>query len=142
MLIYLPNGSTSRLLVGVERIVPQGMADDPYTVLGELMRGPAAADRADVYPAMPAGITIDDVESVYIAGSMMALNFKGAIHEKLRGISEDNEFAMVFAIVNTLTNFEGIRSVQFLVEGERVGYLGGGMINVVDPIIKNPGIIR
>jgi len=143
--VYLPNSNMSTLLVGVERIIPQGMAEDPYVVLGELMKGPAASDRTDAYPAMPAGITIDDVKDLYIANNRMVLDLKPEVAGKLQDVSSDNEFIMIYSIVNTLTNFEGIRSVQFLLDGERVFYLGGDKndrITVIDPIIKNPGIIR
>ena len=49
---------------------------------------------------------------------------------------------MVYSIVNTLTNIENIKRVQFLVDGGRVQSLGGGIINVIDPLLKNPGIIK
>ncbi len=142
ILVYLPNGSTSTLLIGVERIIRQDMSTDPGVVLSELMKGPSAYDRSDAYPAMPAGITYEDVDDIYIAGDMMVVNLDNAVDAKMMAVTQENEFTMIFSIANTLTNFEGIRSVQFLVEGERVEYLGEGWICLIDPIIKNPGIIR
>ena len=50
---------------------------------------------------------------------------------------------MIYSIVNTLTNINNVKRVQFLVDGERVEYLAdGNQLCVIDPLIKNPGIIR
>lgn len=141
--LYLPNSTTSTLLTGVDRIVPQDIASDPRSVLAELMKGPAQKPyRSDVYPAMPVGVTIDDVNSIYIAGNMMVVDFSEDVPARLEDISDTDEFIMIFSIVNTLTNFDGVSSVQFLVGGKRVDHLGGGSISIIDPIIRNPGIIR
>lgn len=107
------------------------------------MKGPAAQDSSEVQPAFISGITMDDVNSVYLAGDTAVVDFKDSIREKMSGISEKNEFIMIYSIVNTLTNINNIKRVQFLVDGGRVEYLGdGNLLCVIDPIIKNPGIIR
>jgi spore germination protein GerM len=142
IVIYLPNSSTSTHLVEVERIIGQDMSNDPRVVLEELMNGPLSSDRSDAYPAMPAGITYDDIRDVYIAKNVMVVDISGDVAQKMADMTQENEFTMIFSIVNTLTSFEGIRSIHFLIDGERADYIGEGWINIIDPIIKNPGIIR
>ena len=142
ILLYLPN-STYTLLSSVNRMVGQNSAGYPAELLRELMKGPAAQDSSEVQPAFISGITMDDVNSVYLAGDTAVVDFKDSIREKMSGISEKNEFIMIYSIVNTLTNINNIKRVQFLADGGRVEYLGdGNLLCVIDPIIKNPGIIR
>lgn len=139
--LYFPN-STYTLLTSVERMVDQETAGYPMEILSELMNGPTSIDDKDVSPAFISGISMDDVNDVYLAGSVAVVDFKASIMEKLKEIDQKDESMMVYSIVNTLTNIENIKRVQFLVDGGRVQSLGGGIINVIDPLLKNPGIIK
>lgn len=141
ILLYFPN-STYTLFMSVERMVAQETAGYPEEILAELMRGPAGLDDKDVSPAFLSGISMDDVNDVYLAEDTAVVDFKASISDKLKGISRKDESMMIYSIVNTLTNIENIKRVQFLLDGERVESLGGGIINVADPLLKNPGIIK
>lgn len=141
ILLYFPN-STYTLFMSVERMVAQGTAGYPEEILAELMRGPAGMDDKDVSPAFLSGISMNDVNDVYLAGDTAVVDFNASISGKLEGISRKDESMMIYSIVNTLTNIENIKRVQFLLNGERVESLGGGIINVIDPLLKNPGIIK
>ncbi|MEA5003934.1 MAG: GerMN domain-containing protein, partial [Christensenella sp.] len=142
IVLYLPN-NTYTLLSSVTRMVEQKNAGYPEELLRELMKGPSAQDSSEIQPAFISGISMDDVNSVYLAGNIAVVDFKGSIREKAAGLSEKNEFIMIYSIVNTLTNISNVRLVQFLVDGERVEYLGdGNQLCVIDPLVKNPGIIR
>lgn len=139
--LYFPN-STYTLLNGVERMVDQETAGYPSEILSELMKGPAVIDDKDVSPAFISGISMDDVNDVYLAGSVAVVDFKSDIMDKLKQIDPKDESMMVYSIVNTLTNVGNVKRVQFLVDAERVDSLGGGIINVIDPLLKNPGILK
>ncbi len=139
--LYFPN-STYTLLNGVERMVDQETAGYPSEILSELMKGPAMIDDKDVSPAFISGISMDDVNDVYLAGSVAVVDFKSEIMVKLKEIDQKDESMMVYSIVNTLTNIANVKRVQFLVDGVRVDSLGGGIINVIDPLLKNPGILK
>lgn len=141
ILLYFPN-STYTLFMSVERMVTQGTAGYPEEILAELMRGPAGLDDKDVSPAFLSGISMEDVNDVYLAGDMAVVDFKATISKKLEGIDRKDESMMIYSIVNTLTNIENIKRVQFLLDGKRVESLGGGIINIIDPLLKNPGIIK
>ncbi|MDL2236663.1 GerMN domain-containing protein [Christensenellaceae bacterium OttesenSCG-928-K19] len=143
ILLYLQSSTTPSILMGVDRIIEQDKAYVPRVVLGELMRGPSGADTdSRVESTIPMGISLENVKEVYIANDTVVVDFDKTVDEVMQSVSEDMEFIMLFSIVNTLTSIEGIRRVQFLVEGERVEYLGDGKISIIDPVIKNPGIIR
>ncbi|HBU13080.1 MAG TPA: hypothetical protein DEB31_10290 [Clostridiales bacterium] len=143
LLLYLQSGTTSRVLLGVDRVIAQEQSYHPMVILTELMRGPSAADNiSDVESTMPVGVSAEDIADVYIANDIIVLDISKNAKEVMQTVSADTEFVMVFSIVNTLTSIEGIRSVQFLVEGERVEYLREGGVSIIDPIMKNPGIIR
>ncbi len=139
--VYLPGSNISPTLVGMSRVVPQNVAYDPSTVLSQLMMGPNEMEK-EVYPAMPDGISIQDVKDIYMANDILVVDLKRSVNDIMKTLSDDKAFLMIYATVNTLTSIEGVRRVQFLLEGERVNYLGNGAIHVIDPLIKNPGIIR
>ena len=58
-------------------------------------------------------------------------NVGGSLHEML----------LVSSIVNTLTEFPEITSVQLLVEGRKIDTIGGHM-DVLDPLRRNESLIR
>lgn len=138
--LYFPNSAYSKL-TGVERMVSQSAAGYPRELLAELMKGPVVTDKKEISPAFLSGISMDDVNTVYLAGDIAVVDFKSSVSEKIKGINRDEEVMMIYSIVNTMTNIEGIKRVQFLLDGERVESLGGGSINVLDPLLRNPGII-
>jgi len=138
--LYFPNSSYT-LLNGTERVIHQAVAGDPEVILTELVKGPSTVDGDELWPAVSGGVTMDDINSVYIAGDMAVVDFAQSAADKMQGVTEQNEYIMVYAIVNTLTTLDGVRRVQFLVEGERVEHLGSGMIEITDPLMKNPGVI-
>lgn len=122
-------------------MVSQSAAGYPRELLAELMKGPVVTDKKEISPAFLSGISMDDVNTVYLAGDIAVVDFKSSVSEKIKGINRDEEVMMIYSIVNTMTNIEGIKRVQFLLDGERVESLGGGSINVLDPLLRNPGII-
>lgn len=137
--LYFPNDD-GNMLYGIDRKVKQYEADSPMTILTSLISGPGEKDGDDVWPAFPIGVNNLDIKDVYISDNMAVVDFAPSILEKLSSVSAEDEKIMIFSIVNSLTYLQGINSVLFLVDGERVEYLGGG-INIVDPIMNNPGII-
>ncbi|MEG0834295.1 MAG: GerMN domain-containing protein [Christensenellaceae bacterium] len=140
-LLYLPNSSYT-LLSGVERIVEQSKVGFASTLLEELAKGPVNTDNKELWPAFPSGVSLQDIKEVYIADDMIVVDFEPSIIQKLQGISDTDEFIFIYSIVNTLSQIGRIKSVQFLVDGQRVQTLGSGILNVIDPILKNPGIIK
>lgn len=142
IVIYLPNTPGGVTMTGVERVVAQSESSDLEVVLDALMRGPRMSDSRDVWPAAPDGISVDSVIRTYRAGEMIVIDLKDTVSAILTQSGAHDERVFLFSIVNTMTNLKGVRCVQFLEEGKRVSYLGDGTICVLDPMMKNPGIIR
>ncbi len=138
--LYFPNSGYAMLL-GVERMVGQAAAGYPYELLSELMRGPVSTDKKEISPAFLSGISMEDVNNAYLAGDIAVVDFNGSVSDKIKNIGKSEEAMMIYSIVNTMTNIDGIKRVQFLLDGGRVQSLGGGEINVMDPLLRNPGII-
>lgn len=140
--VYLPNSSGGITMSAVDRLVPQAQADDPYETLRVLLNGPTDTDARDVWPAAPEGITVENVRDVYTAGDVIVVDLKSDVAQVLESGTAQEERALIFSIVNTLTAARGIRRVLFLQDGERTEYLGVRAICVLDPIMKDPGLIK
>ena len=48
---------------------------------------------------------------------------------------------MVYSLVNTLTQYDEIRRVRILIEGQAVTALSG-YLNLSNPLMRNPGLIQ
>lgn len=140
--MYLPSGSSATFLTPVERVVNENISNNLKSVMGELIKGPLNTDSTQSKPAIPGGITLEDINNIYMANNTAVIDFNNSILDKTKNLSREAEFVMIFSIINTFTNFDGIKNVQFLINGERVDYINNGWINIKNPLIKNPGINR
>lgn len=140
--VYLPNSADGITMSAVDRLVPQAQADDPYETLRVLLTGPTNTDTRDVWPAAPEGITVANVRDVYTAGDVIVVDLESNVAGILEGGTAQDERVFIFSIVNTLTAARGIRRVLLLQDGERTEYLGVRAICVLDPLMKDPGLIK
>lgn len=140
--ICLPNTPAGMTMTTVERVIAQSRAWQPEAVLATLFEGPVGLDSRNVWPAVPDGITMAQVKEIYASGSILIINFDRTVPEILQNVSEADERMMIFSIVNTLTGLPHIRRVLFLVEGERREYLGNETVCLLDPLMRNPGIVK
>lgn len=140
--IYLPNTPEGMTLTGVDRVIPQAETSNPSARLRMLFRGPVETDTRDVWPAAPEGVSEVSILDAYIAGEIAVVNLDPGIAAVLEEGSAQDERVLVFSVVNTLTDMNGVRRVLFLIDGERREYLGLQAIAVLDPLMRNPGIIK
>lgn len=140
--ICLPNTPDGVTMSTVERVLPQAAAADPRAVLQAVFEGPVGSDSRDVWPAVPDGVSMAGVLDVYIAGDVLVVDFSAEVADAMAQVEPQDGRTMLFAIINTLTSFENVRRVQFLVGGERRDWLGSETICILDPLMKNPGIIK
>ncbi|MDQ7790112.1 MAG: GerMN domain-containing protein, partial [Clostridia bacterium] len=87
-------------------------------VLRELVKGPAEADHGRAVPEEAKVISVNVVEGVAY------VNFSKELRTKHWGGST-GETMTIYAIVNSLTELDGIEKVQFLLEGEKMDTLAG-----------------
>ena len=129
-------------MTNVTRVIPQGQSNDLFLILSVLFRGPQGDDGRDVWPTALDGISARSILDVYRAEDMVVVNLDSGVSDVLSIAEPEDERTLLFSVVNTLTNIKGVRSVLFLVEGERRDYIGQESICILDPIMRNPGIIR
>ncbi len=70
--------------------------------------------------------------SVKIEGELATVDLSKEFKDNFSGGSTD-EAQTINAVVNTLGQFEGVKKVQFLVEGQKLESLGGGQ-ELTDPL--------
>lgn len=100
----------------------------------ELIAGP---NSSSLSPTIPQGV---ELISITINNGVARLNFNRSLIENHWGGSS-GESLTVYSIVNTMTQFPEIKSVQFLIEGEEVETLAGH-IYLKEPIQRNDNIIE
>jgi len=131
----------SKLLSKVNRMVSQEMVWSASIRLSELMIGPKASEGEETWPCFPSGINSEDILDTRIYKSTLEVDLSHNFMEKCKDLSSEEEMLLIFAMVNTLTDMQGINSVQFLVEGEKTEELAGHLY-FGDIFIKNPGLIQ
>lgn len=131
VVLYFAN--TSGYLQAEQRTVKKtpGIARQ---AINELCRGPQSQSLA---ATLPDGTRLLDIN---IKDGLCTVNFSRELVAKHSGGS-GAEYATVYSIVNTLTQFSSINQVQILVEGQVVDSIAGHL-DVSVPITRDDEIIR
>ncbi|NPV52291.1 MAG: GerMN domain-containing protein [Firmicutes bacterium] len=140
VVLYFARSTPTDFYLGTERrkigVGAAGEAADlPRRALEELIRGPSPGSNLErLLPAETRvlGVSIKD-RTAYV-------NFSRDIQTRFPGGSRTEEL-MVYSIVNTLTQFPGITSVQILIEGKKVETIGGH-IGIMQPLTRDEGLVR
>jgi len=90
--------------------------------------------------ALPKGLTAGDVLAVHASQEAIALNLSGGFADKLAALSQEQERAAVYAMVNTLTEGTDVRRIFFFFEGEQRETLAGG-VDMRGAFMRNPGMV-
>jgi len=131
----------SDLLLLVQRSMEQNSTWSAKERVFEILKGPLSGDTASAWPVMPSGVTQEDILSVGTYENTLNIDISQHFVDACEGMSPKNEMLLVYSIVNTLTDMDGIIKVQFLVEGKQTDTLAG-TICLSDPFLKNYGIIK
>ena len=89
----------------------------------------------------PEGIGAEDVLGVAIEGRTVTVNLSGNFYIQCQSLNEEQERALIYAMVNALAELDSIGAVRFLVEGRQVDSLVGG-IYLRTALMPEPGIVR
>jgi len=127
------------LLMEVNRMVNEAQVWSANVRLYELIKGPQTGEGDDAWPCFPAGISEADILGTNVRQSTIEVNLSRNFKLRCEDMSANEEMLMVFAMVNTLTDMQGISTVQFFVEGEKTEALAGHLY-FADLFIKNPGL--
>ena len=90
---------------------------------------------------MPDGVTDADVLGVRVERDQVLVNLSGAFYQACAGMRPERARALVYSIVNTMCSLDGIRSVRFYFDGERVDSLASA-ISMRGPLLSNSGIVQ
>lgn len=110
-------------------------SDQPVqTALEELIVGPRTAELVKVLP------DTSKVRKISIVDHVAYIDFNDAFVKDHWGGSA-GEILTISAVVNTVTEFPEIRSVQFMTEGKRMDTLKGHL-DLSEPMVRHNAIIR
>ncbi len=133
-------GSSDGGLIRVMRPLSQAAAQSPRAHLKLLFDGPQEWE-SEALRVMPYGVSTDDILGIRISGSEAVVNLSSNFYRCCQSLTPQQERALIYAVVNTLTEQKNVTAVRFQVEGEPIDYL----VNTVflrNVLMRNIGIIR
>ena len=135
--LYLVNDQG--MLQPVQQAVSMRSALSPRSLLTELIRYGSRNQDQLCFP-LPEGIFPEDLLGVHSSGGIARVNLSANFYRNCQGLNPREERSLVYAMVNTLCQLEGIRAVRFYVEGRAPDTLAGG-IYLKSVLLPNPGIV-
>ncbi len=138
--LYFTNAQGS--LSATRRPIPYHQAYNPRFLLGQLMLGPQNTDsQGGLLPVLPSGLKDADLIGITRQQDTVLVNLSGQIRALAAGFTHPQELAMVYAMVNTLTQQGQAREVCFFVDGSQEGTFVEA-IDLAGVFLRNEGIIR
>ena len=130
-----PDGGLRRM----ERAMSRSAAASPKGVLAEMI---LAGDPGDELESVfPQGVLPEDVLGVEVGNSVAVVNLSGGFYSRCQMLDAAAERRLIYAMVNALTELEGIGAVRFIVEGVSIDTLVQS-IYLRTPLLPDPGIVR
>lgn len=118
--VYFPDANGEKLIAARRQAPPEG--EDAYkAAVQSLIDGPrSASEGISVMPkgTKLLGLSVQDRTATVDFSSEFKRNFSGG---------STGELMLIGSVVNTLTQFDGIKSVRFTVEGQSLDSLSGHM---------------
>jgi len=136
--VYL--SSSDGGLLRLQRPMDKMSSVSPRALLGELFEGPAGWETGAAR-VLPDGVSVDDVLGIRIANVEATVNLSSNFYKCCQSLTAQQEKALIYAMVNTLTDLPSVSSVRFQVEGETVDYLVSSIF-LRGALLRNPGMIR
>lgn len=125
-------------LVCAETPMSRSASRSPLQLLQQLVAAAAPEELASVFPE---GIHAGDILGVSIDGKTAKVNLSANFYARCQGLNARQERLMLYAMVNTLTQLNGIGAVVFLVEGAQMEFLAQD-IYLKTPLLPDPGLIQ
>ena len=116
--VYYPDDNGMKLLSETRSIETKG--DKYKAAMESLLEGPKVKGEVRVIPAKT------KLKSIKVKDGVATVDFSEDLSKRFTGGSTGEEM-LVGSIVNTLTEFSEVKSVQLLVEGKKVESLSGHM---------------
>ncbi len=136
--VYLPNKDLNYLTK-----INFAMSQTRYTSPKERVKEIIFADedyKANTAKIIPENVVESDILNVFVHDTCCVVDISYDLYTNISGLSYSNRKMFLYSIVNTLTEFENINSVQFLVDGVITEKLGEKLY-IETPMLNNPGIV-
>lgn len=133
--VYFPNAEGTKL-VATQRPIAQRQRTQPRAFLRELMVAPTDSRLS---AALPEGITDADILGLQILGDTALVNLSTNFAQACEGMDATQERNMIYAMVNTLTELDGVSRVRFYVNGKQESL--AGHLFIEGEFLRNTGII-
>ena len=127
VLLYFADADTEKLVSEYRKINILDTQPIEQYILTELIRGPKIKGHTGLLPKNA------DIVSVETTDGVCYVNFKKSLASKQRTL-------MIYSIVNSLTERNGVNSVQFLIDGKKSD--NAGEPDISTPLYRNESIIK
>lgn len=131
--LYFSDKNAEKLVAETRSVTVNSKESLEYAILNELLKGP---EEDGLYPTMPEGTKILSVET---KEGTCFVNVSQEFKSKHTGGSA-SETMTIYSVVNTLTELDGIKKVQFLIEGQKVEVFIHYIFN--EPFERDEKLIR
>lgn len=132
--LYFADKKTGKLKKEIRKINTTDSQSIEQCILNELIKGPKNSDSEGVISPDTSVISVQTTDGTCF------VNFSSSFVSKNSG-SKEKEMNAVYSVVNSLTELDSVKNVQFLVEGKKSDSLGNMSINGTfcrnDAIIEN-----
>ena len=137
--LYFPKTSENSLSA-VTRTVYCDNAHMPKTYITELMRGPLETDADSIKNAFSDKMNSSMFISANVKNGTVYIDMTEEFADAAAKMSDDDERMMFYSMINTLCSISRIKDVQFLINGEYRGDIGGVM-HIEYPLLPNQGLL-
>ena len=108
------------------RAIPFYEAHQPRMLIHQLVLGPQNYDSvSNLLPVLPAELRDADLLGVSLDGDTLVLNFSGHLTELCASMDEKQERLLIYALVNTLCELNGVQKTSFYIMGAQPETLAG-----------------
>ena len=128
VLLYFADENKEKLVSEYRKINVLDTQPIEQYILNELIRGPKAKGHIGLLPKNT------DLVSVETTDGTCYVNFKKSLSSK------ENQELMIYSVVNTLTERNGVNCVQFLIDGKKSDNAGTPDISM--PLYRNESLIK
>lgn len=133
--LYIP--SEGGTLDAIERAVSMVRAQSPLSLLYALLDDILSCENsAQIFPT---GVYYDDILGISVEDGIAKVNLSANFYRQSQALDAAGERGVIYAIVNTLCELDGISGVRFYIEGISSKTLSGS-IYLKGVLLPNPGL--
>lgn len=137
--LYMP-GEDLKTLYPVKKYLRSSSGISVVEILKALEDGDENGGENQLLSPFFEDLSVNDIINARVVNDVAIVNFDTGFYDSVRTMTKEQETALVYSIVNTLTTREQINRVQFLINNQSFDTINGH-IYYTNPLYTNPGII-